>query len=66
MKKGQIIKMSFHCAGVVSYEDLKIMSFTDETVTIDDTDDGRIFDRKTGKCLNDSNYFGAWRTIEPC
>jgi hypothetical protein len=66
MKKGDKIIMYFHGVGVISEEKCKVLKFDDETVTIDDGDDGRKFDRKTGKCLNDNNWGGFYRTIKPC
>jgi len=69
MERGQIITLNFHAFGIVSHENCKVIGFTEETVTIDDfsrDEEGRTFNRKTGQCLNDSNSFGAYRTIEPC
>lgn len=63
MKK---IKMSFHCAGVTSFEDLKVMSENDTTIELERGEGVVwIFNKKTGKCLNDETSFGARRTIEP-
>ena len=65
IKVGDKITLNFHCAGVVSHEEMTVLYFDDETITTDDTEGGRIFDRKTGKCLNDSTSFGSKRTIDP-
>ena len=64
MKKGDSIIMYFHGAGVKK-ETRKILSFDNLTVTIDDGDNGRTFDRATGKCLTDNNFGGFYRTIKP-
>lgn len=66
MEKGNKIIMYFHGAGVTSEEEHEILSFDVKSVTIDDGDDGRTFDRKTGKCLNDNNFGCFYRTIKPC
>lgn len=69
MKKGDTIIMNFHCAGFTSTEELKVVSVTGDIVTTNETFNGdkgeekRKFCLKTGKCLNDSNYFGSKRTI---
>lgn len=73
MKKGTKIKMHFHCAGVTSNEEVTIKSVDEKTITITDTwhsdksgeEENGMFDRKTGKCLNDNTSFGARRTIDP-
>lgn len=60
------VTIYFHAAGVVSEEEHKIVELTDTEVSLDDgNDETRKFNRKNGKCLNDSNYFGAYRTIKP-
>jgi len=69
-KKGDKIVMNFHCAGVVSQETLKVIKFENDVIYTNETfdnetgEENRKFCSKTGKCLNDSNYFGAWRTID--
>jgi len=57
--------LNFHCAGVTSHEEMTIIDFDEKTITTDDCEDGRKFDRKTGECLNDTTSFGARRTIDP-
>lgn len=68
MKKGDKITMLFHAFGSVSEEEYSIVELSDDEITIDDTfgpnDELRKFNRKTGKCLNDTNSFGAYRTIK--
>lgn len=59
------IIMHFHCAGVVSDEEVEVIKETKTTITVDDSDNERVFDKKTGKCLNDNTVFGARRTIDP-
>jgi hypothetical protein len=66
MEKGDKIKMYFHGAGVISEEIHKVIAVDEDTVTIDDGDDGRKFHRKTGKCLTDNNWGGCHRTIDKC
>jgi len=66
MKIGDEIKMYFHGAGVVSEEMKKIIKFDKMSITIDDGDNGRKFSRISGKCLNDSNFGGFYRTIDKC
>jgi hypothetical protein len=68
---GDKIRMFFSCAGTVSEELLRIIEINNLTVTLDDfgTDDEgndgyRIFDRKTGKCLNDNTMFDCKRYIK--
>lgn len=72
MKKGQKIKMYFRCAGVVSEEEREVIAFNDKTITTDETlhpdkggEENEVFDRKTGKCLNDNTSFGGRRYIDP-
>ena len=72
MKKGQKIKLYFHCAGVVSEEERVVKKFNKDFVWTDETihpDSGgeelERFDRKTGKCVNDNTMFGAKRRIDP-
>lgn len=66
VKVGDEIKMYFYAFGVTSESNNKILRYDDETVTIDDGDNGRTFSRKTGRCLNDNTFGGAMRTINPC
>lgn len=67
LKIGDYMIQYFHFMGVKSEDKVKIQAFDDETVTIGDGDeDDKIFNRKTGKCLNDNNFGGAYRTIDPC
>jgi hypothetical protein len=73
MEKGEKIKMYFSVAGMKSYNKVTIKEFTDTTITITDTwhadksgvEENGIFDRKTGKCLNDNTNMGASRYIKP-
>lgn len=65
MEVGDKITMYFHGFGVTSEEECTILYFDDKIVSISDLEDGRNFDRKTGKCLNDNNYMGCYRTIIP-
>lgn len=70
MKKGDKVTMLFHCAGVVSEEEVTVMNVDGCTIAVDDIFDTefgeayRLFNTNTGKCLNDSNYFGAKRTLK--
>lgn len=70
MKKGDKVTMLFHCAGVVSEEELTVIKVDGDIITTDEVfytkekDEYRKFNTKNGKCLNDSNYFGAKRTLK--
>lgn len=63
IKKGDIIKINFHLAGIVSSEKATVTKVTKEYIQIDDGEPEYRFDKKTGKCINESSYFGAYRTI---
>ena len=65
VKKGDMITMYFHGAGVTSEEKCEVLKINETTVTINDGDDGRKFNRKTGECLNDNNFMEFSRTIDP-
>lgn len=72
MKKGQKIKLYFGCAGVVSEESRTIKSFDEKiiitTTTIHPDSGGEeyeMFNRKTGRCINDNTFGGGRRYIDP-
>ena len=68
MEKGDNITMFFHCFGITSEEECKIIDFDEKTLSINsytNDDEPRVFIRKTGRCLNDNTTFGAARTIKP-
>lgn len=60
-------KMLFHGFGCVSEETWPVLSETAQTITLH-TDDEKSkckqFNKKTGKCLNDTTDFGCWRTLK--
>ena len=62
MKIGDTIRMRFDCFGVTSFEDVTVIKFDETTITVDNE---KVFDRKTGKCLNDNVYMGGKRSIKP-
>jgi hypothetical protein len=59
------IKMFFHCAGVTSKEDVDVVDENDRDITVDDSGVSRTFSKKSGRCINDENFAGAYRTISP-
>lgn len=67
-KKGQKAIMLFHYAGLTSEEGYTIVKVSkDGRVTLDtdeDPDKQFVFDSKTGKCLNDNTWDGAYRTLK--
>jgi hypothetical protein len=73
LKKGDKITMYFRACGVVSEEEVTIISVDEKTITIDNTwhpdksddEENGKFNRKNGKCLNDNTMFGASRFINP-
>ena len=77
MKKGDKTIMYFHAFGEISEEIKTVVESTDDVITLDDYKDvydavrdenttvGRMFNRKTGECLNDTTFLGAKRTIKP-
>lgn len=67
METGDKITMYFHATGVVSKSE-EIIHRVDEMLIELKSEEvfGFIFDRKTGKCLNDNTFGGARRTIDPC
>lgn len=62
IKVGDTVTMYFHMIGLTSEETFAVVEVTDDTVTLENE---KIFSRKTGRCLNDDNAFGASRTIRP-
>ena len=67
MKIGDTVTMLFHCAGVASEEEYKIIKKRGNIVTLDtDEEDDKCFkfDVQTGRCLNDSTMFGVYRTLK--
>ena len=66
LKIGDTLIMNFHFMGITSKEEEEIMDINENTVSLHRSDDEVwVFDLKTGKCLNDNTYMGAYRTIEP-
>jgi len=70
---GDEMRMFFFIIGETDETLLKVISIDEETVTLDEfgiDDDGnegyRVFNRKTGKCLNDNTWGGARRYITRC
>jgi len=65
VKKGQEIEFNFHGFGMVSQETVDVYKVTKEFIQIEAEDEQYMykFDRKTGKCLNDNNYSGCYRTL---
>lgn len=67
MKIGDKIEVFLHGTGVVSSEKSTIVDITDKYIEIEDTncdDENFKFDKKTGRCLNGSSFFGFSRTIK--
>ena len=65
-QKERFIEMKFHCAGVVSTENLQVMEEDALRISLKRGEDTVwIFTKKTGKCINDNNFGGAYRTITP-
>jgi hypothetical protein len=65
MKIGENVVMYFHCAGMVSEETYLIEDIKGSLLYLDDDNDElRCFNMKTGVCLNDNTFLGAYRTIE--
>lgn len=60
------VKMSFRCAGTISWETHPVLFEDDTTITLGYVFDERPFkfDKKTGKCLNDLVMFGSERRID--
>ena len=59
--------MQFHCCGIVSEENHKIIKKDGDIITLDtdeDLDKCYRFNLKTGKCLNDNTALGAKRTLK--
>lgn len=76
LKVGSKIKMYFFCAGITSEESRTIIALDDYTITTDSIlhpdnpksegqEENEIFDRTTGKCLNDNTSFSSKRYIDP-
>ena len=63
IKKGDKIKFNFHLAGVVSQEETTVTRVGKGYIQVEDGEPEYKFDTKTGKCLNDTNYFGGYRTL---
>lgn len=62
------LTMNFHLAGVVSHEDYDVINEDEKTITLGDLNNSEtewVFNKKTGKCLNDDTTFGARRSIKP-
>lgn len=59
--------MIFKCAGVDTEEELNVRAKTEDTVTLDTDEDiscCKVFNLKTGKCLNDTVAFGCSRRLK--
>lgn len=61
VKIGNTIIMHFHCAGVVLDEEWEVTDVSDKHIYLENW----IFDKTSGRCINDDNTFGARRTIDP-
>lgn len=64
----QTMLMNFHCAGVISKEEMYVVNEDNEFVYLCDDEDGYDtvwqFNKKTGECINDNTMFGSKRTID--
>lgn len=69
LKKGDNIKMAFTGAGETSYEYWPIVKITEEYIFLmggrSSGDEPFMFDRKSGRCVNDDNTLGFHRSITP-
>lgn len=63
IKKGDSMKFNFHCAGVISQEKTIVTKVGRSYIQISHGEPEYQFDKKTGKCLNDSTSFGAHRSL---
>ena len=63
IKKGDKIIFNFHCAGVVSQAESIVTKVGRDYIQIEDGEPEYKFDKKTGKCINEESYFGAYRTL---
>jgi hypothetical protein len=63
VKKGDRILFNFHCAGVVSQEETTVTKVGKDYIQISDGEPEYRFDKKTGNCLNENNYFNSKRTL---
>lgn len=67
METGDKISMYFHFNGLVSESEETIHRIDENLIELKSEEVfGFIFDRKTGRCLNDNTFGGARRTITPC
>lgn len=67
MEAKKTIIMYFHCAGVISNTEENVVSEDEKYIHVDRDGYGKVwtFIKKTGKCINDENAFGCYRTIVP-
>jgi hypothetical protein len=63
LKKGDTIKFNFHGFGVISQEETEITEITENYIQISHGEPEYIFDRATGRCLNDNTDFGCRRSL---
>ncbi len=66
---GDCVTMLFHGFGAVSEEDYEVRALNEDGSVTLDTDESEIekcfrFDLTTGKCLNDNNAMGCYRTLK--
>lgn len=64
-KIGEMATMEFHMMGLITYEELEINDLEEGIIYLGECyDDAWKFDIKTGKCLNDNNFLGAFRRLK--
>lgn len=61
--KGQEIFFNFHAIGLVSKTKCEVVGIHEGILTVSEGDPRYKFDLKTGKCVNDNNTYGAYRTL---
>lgn len=64
LKKGDKVVFNFHGLGEISKEETTVYSREGDIIEVDSEEwEGYKFDLKTGKCINDNNYMGCYRTL---
>ncbi len=63
---GDMARMAFHMGGLITYENMEVIDVDGDNILLDKgsgIEDAWMFNVKTGNCLNDNNFLGAFRKL---
>lgn len=67
VKVGDDVTMLFHFMGIISEEEYRVIAVDGNRVTLntdEDLNECKVFGLPSGRCLNDTTFSGAVRTLK--